>query len=121
MVQIANGGGDAQGHERGKEYDNMSGLYAVIHPATRCSRWLRKNYGVKFTSDPEAAPRWARAPAVPPALIMAWYHRMVPSRASPFPARASTSSGPFDPKTRAAPGISNDTLIPQSERKHIRL
>ena len=28
MVQIANGGGDAQGHERGKEYDTMSGLYA---------------------------------------------------------------------------------------------
>ena len=28
VIQIANGGGDAQGHERGKEYDTMSGLYA---------------------------------------------------------------------------------------------
>ena len=27
-IMVANGGGDAQGHERGKEYDTMSGLYA---------------------------------------------------------------------------------------------
>ncbi len=27
-IMIANGGGDAQGHERGKEYDTMSGMYA---------------------------------------------------------------------------------------------
>ena len=27
-IWIANGGGDAQGHERGKEYDTMSGMYA---------------------------------------------------------------------------------------------
>src|SRR5712691_10461586 len=26
LVMIANGGGDAQGHERGKEYDTMSGV-----------------------------------------------------------------------------------------------
>ena len=28
VIWIANGGGDAQGHERGKEYDNMNGDYA---------------------------------------------------------------------------------------------
>ncbi len=28
VIAVANGGGDAQGHERGKEYDNMSGDYA---------------------------------------------------------------------------------------------
>src|SRR5262249_61977896 len=27
-IMVANGGGDAQGHERGKEYDTMSGMYA---------------------------------------------------------------------------------------------
>src|SRR3954452_15687631 len=27
-IMIANGGGDAQGHERGKEYDTMSGMFA---------------------------------------------------------------------------------------------
>src|SRR5262245_17404780 len=27
-IQVANGGGDAQGHERGKEYDTMSGMFA---------------------------------------------------------------------------------------------
>ena len=27
-ILISNGGGDAQGHERGREYDTMSGLYA---------------------------------------------------------------------------------------------
>src|SRR4029079_13790481 len=28
LIQVANGGGDAQGNERGKEYDTMSGAYA---------------------------------------------------------------------------------------------
>ena len=28
LIMIANGGGDAQGHQRGKEYDTMSGLFA---------------------------------------------------------------------------------------------
>ena len=27
-IMVANGGGDAQGHERGKEYDTMSGMFA---------------------------------------------------------------------------------------------
>ena len=27
-IMVANGGGDAQGHQRGKEYDTMSGLFA---------------------------------------------------------------------------------------------
>ena len=27
-IMISSGGGDAQGHERGREYDTMSGLYA---------------------------------------------------------------------------------------------
>src|SRR5262249_26514103 len=27
LIQIANGGGDAQGNERGKEYDTMSGVF----------------------------------------------------------------------------------------------
>ena len=30
VIQIANGGGDAQGHQRGKEYDTMSGALKLI-------------------------------------------------------------------------------------------
>ena len=73
MVQIANGGGDAQGHERGKEYDNMSGLYAeyIQHEVLPL---VEKNYGVKLTADPEGRATMGTSSGGSAALIMAWYH-----------------------------------------------
>ena len=52
VIQVANGGGDAQGHERGKEYDTMSGLYAEYIETEVLPR-VEKNCGVKLTKDPD--------------------------------------------------------------------
>ena len=51
-IMISSGGGDAQGHERGREYDTMSGLYAefIEHEVLPL---VEKNYNVKLTKDPE--------------------------------------------------------------------
>src|SRR6476620_5882513 len=46
VIWIANGGGDAQGHERGKEYDNMNGDYAEYIETEVLPR-VQKNYNVK--------------------------------------------------------------------------
>ena len=51
-VMISSGGGDAQGHERGREYDTMSGLYAEFIE-NEVLPLVEKNYGVKLTKDPE--------------------------------------------------------------------
>src|SRR3954469_20722715 len=52
LIQVANGGGDAQGHQRGKEYDTMSGTYADYVEAEVLPR-VEKNYAVKLTRDPD--------------------------------------------------------------------
>ena len=54
-VMIQNGGGDAQGSERGLEYDTMSGKFAEFIEAEVLPA-VEKNYDVKLTrKDPKAA------------------------------------------------------------------
>jgi len=120
MVQIANGGGDAQGHERGKEYDNMSGLYAeyIQHEVLPL---VEKNYGVKFTNDPEGRATMGTSSGGSAALIMAWYHPEWFRRVLTLSGTFVNQQWPFDPKTPGGAWDFHETLIPQSERKPIRL
>ena len=52
LIAIANGGGDAQGHERGKEYDNMNGDYAEYIETEVLPR-VENHCEVKLTKDPD--------------------------------------------------------------------
>jgi hypothetical protein len=51
-VFIQNGGGDAQGHQRGLEYDTLSGRFAEFIQ-TEVLPAVEKNYGVKLTDNPD--------------------------------------------------------------------
>ena len=51
-IFISSGGGDAQGHERGREYDTMSGLFAQFIEE-EVLPLVEKNSSVKLTKDPE--------------------------------------------------------------------
>jgi hypothetical protein len=61
-ISIGNGSGDAQGSERGLEYDTMSGLYAEW-VEKEVLPLVEKQYNVKLTKIPTAAPPPATAPA----------------------------------------------------------
>jgi pimeloyl-ACP methyl ester carboxylesterase len=52
-ISIGNGSGDAQGSQRGLEYDTMSGLYAQF-VETEVLPLVEKQYNVKLTRDPNA-------------------------------------------------------------------
>ena len=52
LIAVANGGGDAQGHQRGKEYDNMSSVFADYIEAEVLPR-VEKTCNVKLTKDPD--------------------------------------------------------------------
>src|SRR5947209_7215941 len=52
FISIGNGSGDAQGSERGLEYDTMSGKYAEWVQA-EVLPLVESTYNVKLTSDPE--------------------------------------------------------------------
>jgi enterochelin esterase-like enzyme len=49
-ISIGNGSGDAQGSERGLEYDTMSGTYAEF-VEREVLPLVEKQYGVRLTRD----------------------------------------------------------------------
>ena len=51
-ISIGNGSGDAQGSERGLEYDTMSGLYAEF-VEKEVLPLVEKKYNVRLTKDPD--------------------------------------------------------------------
>ena len=51
-ISIGNGSGDAQGSQRGLEYDTMSGRYAEF-VETEVLPLVEKQYNVTLTKDPD--------------------------------------------------------------------
>ena len=72
-IMVAHGGGDAQGHERGLEYDTMSGKFAAFIE-TEVLPEVEKNYSVKLTKDPDGRATMGGSSGGSAALEMAWYH-----------------------------------------------
>jgi len=119
-VFIGNGGGDAQGSERGLEYDTMSGKYAefVEHEVLPL---VEQKYDVKLTKDPNGRATMGSSSGGAAAMIMAWYHPELYHR-------VLTVSGTFVnqqwPHSDATPGGAWDLhqrLIPRSPRKPLRI
>jgi hypothetical protein len=69
-VFIGNGGGDAQGSERGLEYDTMSGLYAEF-VEKEVLPLVEKNANVKLTKDPDGRATVGASSGGSAAMIMA--------------------------------------------------
>jgi iron(III)-enterobactin esterase len=120
LIQIANGGGDAQGHQRGKEYDTMSSTYADYIEAEVLPR-VEKNYGVKLTKDPDGRAVMGNSSGGSAALIMAWYRNDLYHRVLTTSGTFVNQAWPFDPKIPNGAWDFHETLIPKSEKKPIRL
>src|SRR4029078_4697297 len=72
-ISIGNGSGDAQGSQRGLEYDTMSGRYAEF-VETEVIPLVEQQCNVKLTKDPEGRAAMGGSSGAAAALIMAWYH-----------------------------------------------
>ena len=120
FIEIANGGGDAQGHQRGKEYDTMSGLFAE-YIETEVLPLVEKNCAVKLTKDPDARAVMGNSSGGSAALIMAWYRTDLYHRVLTTSGTFVNQQWPFDPKTPGGAWDFHEKLIPNSEKKPIRL
>lgn len=120
VVMIANGGGDAQGHERGKEYDTMSGLFAE-YIETEVLPLVEKNCDVRLTKDPDGRAAMGSSSGGSAALAMAWYRTDLYHRVLTTSGTFVNQQWPFDPKTPGGAWDFHDTLIPQSPKKPIRI
>ena len=120
LIMIANGGGDAQGHERGREYDTMSGLYAE-YIEIEVLPLVEKNCDVKLTKDPDARAVMGSSSGGSAALIMAWYRTDLYHRVLTTSGTFVNQQWPFDPEMPDGAWGFHNKLIPESPRKPIRL
>jgi enterochelin esterase-like enzyme len=119
-IMIANGGGDAQGSERGLEYDTMSGKFAEFIEAEVLPQ-VEKNCGVTLTKDPEGRAAMGGSSGGAAALEMAWYHPEWYHRVITYSGTYVNQQWPFNPETPDGAWDFHEKLIPQSEPRPIRL
>jgi len=120
VIHIANGGGDAQGHERGKEYDTMSGVFADYIEAEVLPR-VEMNYDVKLTKDPDGRAAMGNSSGGSAALIMAWFRNDLYHRVLTTSGTFVNQAWPFDPKFPDGAWGFHETLIPKEPKKPIRI
>jgi len=119
-ISIGNGGGDAQGSERGLEYDTMSGLYAEWVEKEVLPR-VEKIAGVKLTKDPDGRAAMGGSSGGSCALIMAWYHPELYHRVLTYSGTFINQQWPWNAETPEGAWGFHTTLIPRSARKPLRL
>ena len=119
-VSIANGSGDAQGSERGLEYDTMSGKYAEF-VETEVLPLVEKQYGVKLTRDPDARATMGCSSGAAAALSMAWYRTDLYHRVLSYSGTFVNQQWPFNPETPGGAWEYHRTLISNSPAKPIRI
>ena len=119
-ISIGNGSGDAQGSQRGLEYDTMSGKYAEFVEA-EVLPLVEKQYNVKLTKDPNGRATMGGSSGGSCALIMAWYHPELYHRVLTYSGTYVNQQWPYNPETPHGAWEFHENLIPKSPRKPIRL
>ncbi len=119
-ISIGNGGGDAQGSERGLEYDTMSGRYAEF-VEKEVLPLVEKKCHVKLTKDPDGRATMGGSSGGACALIMAWYHPELYHRVLAYSGTFVNQQWPYNPKTPHGAWEFHERLIPDSPRKPLRI
>jgi enterochelin esterase family protein len=119
-ISISNGSGDAQGSQRGLEYDTMSGLYAEF-VEKEVLPLVEKQANVKLTKDPDGRATMGGSSGGSCALIMAWYHPEWYHRVLTYSGTYVNQQWPYDSKTPHGAWEFHEHLIPNSPAKPIRI
>ncbi len=119
-ISISNGGGDAQGSERGLEYDTMSGRYAEF-VETEVLPLVESKYHVTLTKDPDGRATMGGSSGGSCALIMAWYHPELYHRVLTYSGTYVNQQWPYNPQTPHGAWEFHEHLIPSNPAKPIRL
>ena len=119
-ISISNGGGDAQGSERGLEYDTMSGKYAEFVEQEVLPLVEAKAH-VKLTKDPDGRATMGGSSGGSCALIMAWYHPELYHRVLTYSGTYVNQQWPYNPQTPHGAWEFHEKLIPNSPAKPLRI
>ena len=119
-ISIGNGSGDAQGSERGLEYDTMSGVYAEFVEKAVLPL-VESQAHVKLTKDPDGRATMGGSSGGSCALIMAWYHPELYHRVLTYSGTFVNQQWPHSPQTPHGAWEFHEHLIPESPVKPIRI
>jgi enterochelin esterase-like enzyme len=119
-ISIGNGSGDAQGSERGLEYDTMSGRYAEF-VESELLPLVERQYHVKLTKNPEGRATMGGSSGGSCALIMAWYHPELYHRVLTYSGTYVNQQWPPNPDTPHGAWAFHESLIPNSPAKPLRI
>jgi enterochelin esterase-like enzyme len=119
-ISIGNGSGDAQGSERGLEYDSMSGVYAEF-VEKEVLPLAESQAHVKLTKDPDGRATMGGSSGGSCALIMAWYHPELYHRVLTYSGTFVNQQWPYNPQTPHGAWEFHERLIPEGPVKPIRL
>jgi len=119
-ISIGNGGGDAQGSERGLEYDTMSGLYAEF-VEKEVLPLVEAKYHVTLTRDPDGRATMGGSSGGSCALIMAWYHPELYHRVLTYSGTYVNQQWPYNAQTPHGAWEFHEHLIPNSPAKPLRI
>jgi enterochelin esterase-like enzyme len=119
-ILIASGGGDAQGSQRGLEYDTLSGRYAEFVESEVLPR-VEKNYRIRLRRDPGGRATMGGSSGAAAAWSMAWFHPEWYRRVLSYSGTFVNQQSPVDPATPEGAWDYHAHLIPESPRKPIRI
>jgi len=119
-ISIGNGSGDAQGSERGLEYDTMSGVYAEF-VEKEVLPLVEKNANVKLTKNPDGRATMGASSGGSAALEMAWYHPEWYHRVLTFSGTFVNQQWPHNDATPHGAWEFHEHLIPESPKKPLRI
>jgi enterochelin esterase family protein len=119
-ISIGNGGGDAQGSERGLEYDTMSDAYAEF-VEKEVLPLVEAKANVKLTKDPDGRATIGYSSGGSCALIMAWYHPERYYRVLTYSGTYVNQQWPYNPKSPHGAWEFHEHLIPEDPAKPIRI
>ena len=119
-ISIGNGGGDAQGSQRGLEYDTMSGVYAEF-VETEVLPLVEKQCSVQLTKDPDGRATMGCSSGGSCAFIMAWYRPDLYHRVLTYSGTYVNQQWPYNAETPHGAWEFHEHLILNSRAKPLRI
>jgi enterochelin esterase-like enzyme len=120
LVMVDSGGGDAQGSERGLEYDTISDRYTRFIESEVLPR-VAGEYQLRFTTNPEGRGTMGGSSGGIAAFTMAWFHPELYRKVLTYSGTYVNQASPPDPATPRGGWEYHDHLIADAPKKPIRL
>jgi enterochelin esterase-like enzyme len=119
-ILVDSGGGDAQGSQRGLEYDTLSGRYSDFIETEVLPR-VQAETGIRLTTNPEHRATMGVSSGAACAFTMAWFHPERYRRVLSYSGTYVNQQSPPNPGYPRGAWEYHATLIPGAARKPLRI